>query len=253
MSGGCRCCTPMTRLYVIIGESREYLEAALQKVLCGVCGEAHVDAVPLVHTTTFDQVVRDVEAVRRLARGALVTSFALGTVIVNSDECIVADADAARLGSTDTLVVHEEGVECRANLPHAIAACIPRGYSALLAVRYWWEARLALSALSQAGYKRVILTGPAIDVNLVGFAKIFGIEADVAPLGSAVHYANAVDHVFDYGVLGSTSGITLRLDAPTKLAPCILGHWAARALLQWENVFIDPRRARTIAESILGS
>ncbi|AEM37941.1 hypothetical protein Pyrfu_0069 [Pyrolobus fumarii 1A] len=244
-------------MYMILGESRGYLESLLQNLLCSVFDGAGVDAIALVKTCVFDRAAEDLNALRRVAHGGLVTSYTLGAIMITS--CDDVDEDAAKLGSIDTFTVSEEGLRCNLIMPHALARCIPRGYTALIAPRYRWEAKLLIAALAHAGYHRIHVVGEQVDANLVGLTSLYNIDVNVQTIDVAHHYYDIVDVVIDTNVLRRHSPppreklIEFRLDEPNKTLPCILAHWVSRALLNWESVFVDSARVQALALSLVGN
>ncbi len=248
--------TPLTRLHVVIGEARGYAETLMQRILCSLYREASIDAVALVYTPPPDELLDYLMAARRLSRGGLLTSYTLGVIAIRF--CEEMSKDVARIGYVDTFVVKDDAISCHALLPEAIAECIPRGVDALLAVRYRWEAKLLLAALAKRGYQRAYVTSNHTDPErlLMGLDRLFGLALEPIPYQAARHYARVVDVTIDAGVLEGVETekrIVFHLDAPTSSMPCIMGRWAAKAILLLEDVFIEPAEAEKIAESLVDS
>ena len=247
--------TPLTRLHVVIGEVRGYVETLMQRILCSLYRVASVDAAVLVYTPPPDQLLDYILAARRLARGGIITSYTLGVIAFRF--CDEMSRDAARTGYVDTFAVREDTVVCHTLLPEALAECIPRGVDALLAVRYRWEAKLLLAALSKRGYERAYVTTANGDPDhiFMGLDKLYGVKVEPIPRQAARHYMSIVDAVIDTGILDGNieEKILFQLDAPAPTTPCIMGRWAAKALLLLEDVFIEPAEAEKIAESLVDS
>lgn len=251
--------TPLTRLHVVMGEERGSLEAVIQQLLCLLYRDANVDAVPLVYTLYPDELESFLEAARRLAHGGVFTSHVLGVLAAGMCDSIDG-RDAQLLGYVDTFAVREGEVECTAILPAAIAECIPRGVSALVIARFRWEAKLLIAALSKRGYRRIIVALPeerVPEAELAGLDKMFSVNIEPITPELIRHYTGVVDLIVDLvGVelRGSTAKtVSLRIDNPSRHMACILGVWAARALLFIENVFVESAAAAKMAESLLGT
>ena len=248
--------TPLTRLHVVIGEDRGYAETMMQRILCSLYREASVDAVALVYTPPPDALLDYLLAAKRLSRGGVLTSYTHGVIALQ--HCDELSKEAARVGYVDTFVVREDVVVCHALLPEAIAECLPRGVDALVAVRYRWEAKLVLAALARRGYERAYVTSSESDPErlLMGLGRLFGISLEPIPYQAARHYVAVADAVVDTGVLEGVEAekrLVFRLDSPTPSTPCIIGRWAAKALMLLEDVFIEPVEAEKIAESLVDS
>ncbi len=249
----------MTRLHVVVGEERGSLEALLQQLLCTLYREANVDAVPLVYTLYPDELESFMEAARRLTHGGVFTSHVLGVLAANICDS-VDGRDAQLLGYTDVFAVRDGELECTAILPAAIAECIPRGVSALIVARYRWEAKLLIAALARRGYRRVIVALPEDrlpEAELSGLDKLFAVNIEPTTPELIRHYAPVVDLILDLegvelkGV--AAKRIVLNAERPSRHLACVLGVWAARALLFIENVFVESSAAAKMAESLLGT
>jgi hypothetical protein len=181
--------------------------------------------------------------------------------LIAAEEGSNIDPDAHKTGMADLIVSTPEGPLCKSLLPEAIAECIPRGVSAILGVRYRWEARLYLTALAKRGYRRVIIAAPLdkLDYALVTLGRLYTkVSVEAIPAELTPHYLEAVDLVLDTGVLPTLTAkhpgyYHLSFERPSRLLACIIGRWAAKALLSLEDVFVEAETAVKIAESLAGS
>ena len=250
--------TPLTRLHVVVGEERGSLEALMQQLLCLLYREANVDAAPLVYVLYPDELESFMEAARRLAHGGIVTSHMLG--VLTASLCDTMEGrDAEILGYVDTFTVRDGELTCTALLPSALSECIPRGVAALVIARYRWEVKLLAAALAKRGYRRIIVALPEDklpEVDLMGIDKMFSISIEPVTLDLARHYVDLVDLVLDLegaGIGRDGKTIVLRVERPSRHMACLLGVWAAKALLFIENVFVETASAAKLAESLLGT
>ncbi len=250
---GCRCCTPLTRLYLLLSETRSQTVAFMQQALCALLASRDVDGVVLVRTPGYEEVGTIASCARGVARGVLVASHPLGILLM--EHCDTKDEDSTRLEAIDTIVVEQGLLKCHLLYPRALASCIPRGYEALVAVRWRWQVKLLAAALARAGYKRVHVTGKKVDTDVIGLSPVYGIDIDIVSLDTARYYVGSVDVVIDAGVLGDAAPpektIHVGWDELTEETPCILSEWFTTAILLWENVFIERGEARAIISSLL--